>query len=106
MYSISSRFNKILFFGLFNLVALCLLNYFIGVFLLKGRNVQVSFEMLNDHKETEFYQLNNVKYRAYWDSYQGVFNAEFKNMNTLENWNTKQLYVYIELVWEGANGKR
>ena len=106
MYSIAARFNKILFFGIINLAALCFLNHISGQFLLKGKKVDVTFKMKEDHPDFHFYRLDNRKYGAYWDALRGVFDYSFTGVETLNNWNLKQLFFYFEIVWEGRNGRR
>ena len=106
MYSIAARFNKILFFGIMNLAVLCLFNHLSGVFLLKGREVEVTFEMKEDHPKYQFYRMDNKRHRAHWDSLSGVFDYSIKGVETLNNWNLKQLFFYFEVTWEGINGRR
>ena len=106
MYSIAARFNKILFFGILNLAVLCVLNHLSGIFLLKGKDVQVTFRMKDGHPQYHFYRLDTRKYGAYWDNFQGVFDFTFEGVQSLNNWNLKQLFFYFEIVWEGKNGRR
>ena len=106
MYSIAARFNKILFFGIINLAVLCFVNYLSGIFLLKGRQVEVAFEMKEDHKKFQFYRMSNKRHGAHWDALNGVFDYSINGVETLNNWNLKQLFFYFEVTWEGKNGRR
>ena len=85
---------------------LSLINHFSGYFLLKGKDVQVSFEMKESHKEFHFYRMNNKKYNAHWDAFKGVFDFSIEGVETLNNWNLKQLFFYFEVTWDGKNGRR
>ena len=102
MYSLSTRFNRIFFYGLINLVVLCVLNYLTGIYLIKDKHVDVKFKFT---KHYYFINFRNEKYQLRWDDLSSAFNLSVKNMKNLDNWNLKQLFMYLEVVWD-ENGKR
>ena len=102
MYSLSARFNKIFFFGLFNLIGLCLINYGTGLLFLRGKYINAHFDFQDHH---QFKNFHNPTHRIQWDSLMSTFNLDVSRVEGLNNWNVKQLFFYLEAVWD-EKGKR
>ena len=49
MYSLSTRVNKIFFYGMCNLFALSCLNYLSGLYLIKDKDIDVDFKFINHY---------------------------------------------------------
>jgi len=102
MHSLSVRFNRIFFFGITALVVMCLLNYLSGLYILKDKYIEASFKFVRHEDFTRFEgKMRNAK----WDRLTSVFFLEMKKLKNLDNWNLKQLFVYLEATWE-EKGKR
>ncbi len=102
MYSIYTRFNEVFFFGLYALVTLCAINYLSATYMLKGKYIDASFEFANHNK---FFKFENTRHRLQWDNLSSTFNLEVKKIRNLDNWNLKQVFIYLEMVWD-EKGKR
>lgn len=102
MYSISTRFNKIFFFGMTTLITLCTLNYLTGILITKDRKVDAKFKFINHYY---FQNFKKPKYGIKWDNLISSFSLKIKNMKNIDHWNLKQFFIYLEAVWE-ENGKK
>lgn len=98
MYSLSVRLNKVLFTTMWTLGILCLLNYFSGLVLLRGKSIDVIFNL--DLKGSKFDRFQHSGYKLNWDQMQPTFDLEIRRLQNLDNWNVKQLFVYLIATWD------
>lgn len=82
------------------------LNHISGWWLLKGREVTVKFDMTKYQDKNHLYFFHEPRLNARWDGFNGYFDFQVKGVETLNNWNLKQLFFYFEIQWTDENGRR
>ena len=78
------------------------MNYFTGLYILKEKNIDADFKFT---KHYYFINFKNNGYKLRWDDLSSAFHLKVKNLKNIDNWNLKQLFMYLEVVWE-EDGKR
>ena len=101
MYSLSTRANKFFFWGLFHLAAAAILCHLSWYSMTKGANPIIQFSLNAPKKFFYFNKGGELK----WDQFDATFNLSIKKLSVLNNWNVKQLFIFVQAVWD-EKGKR
>lgn len=102
MHSLSVRFNRIFFFGITTLAVMAFLNYLTGYYIAKSRYIEAQFHFV---KHEDFSNFEARARGAQWDRLTSTFTLDLRKLKNLDNWNVKQLFLYLEATWE-EKGKR
>ena len=86
MYSLSTRVNKIFFYGMVNLFILSSFNYLSGLYLIKDKDIDVDFKFINHYY---FQNFRNSKYKLRWDNLISSFQLKVNDLKNIDNWNLK-----------------
>lgn len=104
MYSISNRLHAIAFQSLVALAVLSLGCHLTGRYLLFKPEIKANFTV--DSFPQFFYEnKENNWYKPNWDYLQAMFTMKVSGLNTFNNWNLKQLFVFVVADFEGDNGQ-
>jgi hypothetical protein len=104
MYSISNRLHAIAFQSLVVLGLLSVACHITGRYILFQPEIKATFNV--DSYPQFFYEnKENNWYKPNWDYLQAMFTMKVQGLNTFNNWNLKQLFVFVVADFEGDNGK-
>lgn len=104
MYSISNRLHAMAFQSLVVLGVLSIACHITGRYVFFQPQVKASFN-IDSYPQFFYENKENSWYKPNWDFLQAMFTLKVQGLETLNNWNLKQLFVYVVADFEGDNGQ-
>ena len=102
MYSINARLHYIAFQSLIILAGLAVLCHLTGRYLLFKPDIKADFTV---HSFPFFYhETKRTYYTPNWDYLQASFSLDIKQVQTYNNWNLKQMFIFLDATFEGQYG--
>ena len=102
MYSINNRLHAIAFQSLVILALLSVACHLTGRYVFFKPELKADFKV--DSIPQFYYEHRGMSYKPNWDNLQAMFTLKVDGLQSFNNWNLKQMFVFLVADFDNDNG--